>query len=147
MVFSHMARAFLRPPTRVAPVQLGHRHGAVRVDAGSEFYRLSLAVDQLAFWAVTIGANIAQSPQELTDALGVTSVFDLGRMQKELILGAHYVGQEALIRFYVLQSWSCLLLSRFLSRFTSGGFAKTADWSGRVRGMTLTRTTRGRARR
>ena len=58
--------------------------------------------DQLAFWAVTIGANIAQSPQELTDAFGVTHYFDPGRMQKELLLGAHYVGQEALIRFYVL---------------------------------------------
>ncbi len=58
--------------------------------------------DQLAYWAVTIGANIAQSPKELTDALGVTAVFDIGRFQKELLLGAHYVGQEALIRFYVL---------------------------------------------
>ena len=58
--------------------------------------------DQLAFWAVTIGANIAQSPQELTDVLGITSWFDVGRMQKEILLGAHNVGQEALIRFYVL---------------------------------------------
>ena len=58
--------------------------------------------DQLAFWAVTIGANIAQSPQELTDVLGITSWFDVGRMQKELLLGAHHVGQEARIRFYVL---------------------------------------------
>ena len=58
--------------------------------------------DQLAYWAITIGANIAQSPQEITDALGVTRFFDVGGFQKELLLGAHYVGQEALIRFYVL---------------------------------------------
>ena len=58
--------------------------------------------DQLAFWAITIGANIAQSPREVTDALGMTGYFDPGGFQKELLLGAHYVGQEALIRFYVL---------------------------------------------
>ena len=58
--------------------------------------------DQLAYWAITIGANIAQSPRELTDAFGVTGIFDIGGMQKELLLGAHQVGQEALIRFYVL---------------------------------------------
>jgi len=58
--------------------------------------------DQLAYWAITIGANIAQSPQEITDAMGITVWFDPGGFQKELLLGAHYVGQEALIRFYVL---------------------------------------------
>jgi cytochrome b-561 len=58
--------------------------------------------DQLAYWAITIGSNIAQSPREVTDALGITQYFDLGGFQKELLLGAHYVGQEALIRFYVL---------------------------------------------
>ncbi|MDP6153123.1 MAG: cytochrome b N-terminal domain-containing protein [Phycisphaeraceae bacterium] len=58
--------------------------------------------DQLAFWAITIGANIAQSPREVTDAMGITPYFDIGGFQKELLLGAHYVGQEALIRFYVL---------------------------------------------
>jgi quinol-cytochrome oxidoreductase complex cytochrome b subunit len=58
--------------------------------------------DQLAFWAITIGSNIAQSPRELTDALGVTQYLDIGGLMKALLLGAHYVGQEALIRFYVL---------------------------------------------
>jgi quinol-cytochrome oxidoreductase complex cytochrome b subunit len=58
--------------------------------------------DQLAFWAITIGANIAQSPREVTDVLGMTQYFDPGGMQKELLLGSHYVGQEALTRFYVL---------------------------------------------
>jgi quinol-cytochrome oxidoreductase complex cytochrome b subunit len=58
--------------------------------------------DQLAFWAVTIGSNIAASPRELTDALHITGAFDPGGFQKELLLGATQVGQEALIRFYVL---------------------------------------------
>lgn len=58
--------------------------------------------DQLAYWAVTIGANIAASPSELTDALGLTQYFDVGALSKEMLLGASTVGQEALNRFYVL---------------------------------------------
>jgi cytochrome b-561 len=58
--------------------------------------------DQLAYWAITIGANIAGSPTELTDALGVTGVFDPGSMMKHLLIGGNTVGQEALIRFYLL---------------------------------------------
>ncbi len=53
-------------------------------------------------WDQTIGSNIAQSPRELTDALGVTSRFDPGAFQKRLLLGADFVGEDALIRFYVL---------------------------------------------
>ncbi|MFQ5507234.1 MAG: cytochrome b N-terminal domain-containing protein, partial [Planctomycetota bacterium] len=69
---------------------------------GLSFTGYLLPWDQLAFWAVTIGSNIAQSPRELTDALGLTAVMDIGGMQKHLLLGAGSVGQEALIRFYVL---------------------------------------------
>ena len=58
--------------------------------------------DQLAFWAVTIGSAIAGSPSELTDALGITEYFDLGGFIRELLLGAHFIGEEALIRFYTL---------------------------------------------
>ena len=58
--------------------------------------------DQLAYWAVTIGANIAASPRELTDALGMTEVFDVGGLQKILLIGGETVGQEALTRFYLL---------------------------------------------
>ncbi len=43
--------------------------------------------DQLAYWALVIGANIAQSPKEITDILGVTGFFDIGGFQKELLLG------------------------------------------------------------
>ncbi|MFQ5637498.1 MAG: cytochrome b N-terminal domain-containing protein [bacterium] len=58
--------------------------------------------DQLAYWAVTIGANIAASPQELTDALGITKYFDVGALQKQILIGGNSVGQEALTRFYLL---------------------------------------------
>ncbi len=58
--------------------------------------------DQLAFWAVTIGSEIAESPRELTDALGVTSWLDVGGLIKRLLLGSNEVGDEALIRFYML---------------------------------------------
>ncbi|MFQ5677703.1 MAG: cytochrome b N-terminal domain-containing protein, partial [bacterium] len=58
--------------------------------------------DQLAYWAVTIGANIAASPQELTDALGITGSFDIGAFQKQILIGGNSVGQEALTRFYLL---------------------------------------------
>lgn len=102
-VILHMARAFYtsayKPPRQFNWV-IGM--GLFVLTLGLSFTGYLLPWDQLAFWAVTIGANIAQSPQELTDALGVTQIFDPGGMQKELLLGAHYVGQEALIRFYVL---------------------------------------------
>ncbi|MFQ5490254.1 MAG: cytochrome b N-terminal domain-containing protein [Phycisphaerae bacterium] len=108
LVILHMARAFYTAAYK------GHRQfnwvvGMLLfvLTLGLSFTGYLLPWDQLAFWAVTIGANIAQSPQELTDALGITQFFDVGRMQKELLLGAHYVGQEALIRFYVLH---CMVL-------------------------------------
>jgi quinol-cytochrome oxidoreductase complex cytochrome b subunit len=58
--------------------------------------------DQLAFWAVTIGSNIAASARELTDALGMTHLFDPGGFVKKLLIGDEVVGQEALTRFYML---------------------------------------------
>lgn len=102
-VFLHMARAFYTSAYK-KPRQFNWvvGMGLFVLTLGLSFTGYLLPWDQLAFWAVTIGANIAQSPRELTDALGITSVIDVGGMQKELLLGAHYVGQEALIRFYVL---------------------------------------------
>ncbi len=58
--------------------------------------------DQLAYWAVTIGANIAASPRELTDAVNLTQYFDIGALLKQLLIGGNSVGQEALTRFYLL---------------------------------------------
>jgi quinol-cytochrome oxidoreductase complex cytochrome b subunit len=102
-VILHMARVFYTAAYKA------HREfnwvigmGLFVVTLFLSFTGYLLPWDQLAFWAVTIGSNIAQSPREITDALGITSWFDVGGFQKELLLGAHYVGQEALIRFYVL---------------------------------------------
>ncbi|MDA0321638.1 MAG: cytochrome b N-terminal domain-containing protein [Verrucomicrobia bacterium] len=69
---------------------------------GLSFTGYLLPWDQLAYWAVTIGANIAASPNELIDALGLPPVFRVGTLQKELLLGSSSIGEDALIRFYVL---------------------------------------------
>jgi quinol-cytochrome oxidoreductase complex cytochrome b subunit len=58
--------------------------------------------DQLAFWAVTIGSNIAGSIHELTDLLGITHVIDAGGFLKKLLIGDIAVGQPALTRFFAL---------------------------------------------
>ncbi len=130
-VILHMARAFYtsayKPPRQFNWV-IGMALFAVTL--GLSFTGYLLPWDQLAFWAVTIGANIAQSPQELTDAIGITQYFDPGRMQKELLLGAHYVGQEALIRFYVLHVMvlpivTSILIAVHMWRIRKdGGFAR-----------------------
>ena len=58
--------------------------------------------DQLAFWAVTIASNIVASTRELTDLVGITAVVDPGGFVRRLLLGSDSVGQDALIRFYLL---------------------------------------------
>lgn len=58
--------------------------------------------DQLAYWAVTIGSNIAASFRELTDILGITQVLDIGGFIKKLLIGDETVGQAALSRFFML---------------------------------------------
>lgn len=88
--------------------------------------------DQLAFWAVTIGSEIAQSPRELTDALGITSWFDPGGSIKHLLLGSNHVGQEALSRFYLLHVMvlplimTVLLAVHFWRIRKDGGLAGTS---------------------
>ncbi len=75
--------------------------------------------DQLAYWAITIGANIAASPREITDALGITKFLDIGGLQKTILLGGTEVGADALIRFYVLH---CIVLPLFLVIFIAVHF-------------------------
>jgi len=58
--------------------------------------------DQLSYWAVTIGSNIAASARELTDLLGITSWFDIGGFFKKLLIGDETVGQPALTRFFMM---------------------------------------------
>ena len=68
----------------------------------SNFSGYLLPWDQLAYWAVTIGSNIAASARELTDLLGITNLFDPGGFLKKLLIGGEAVGQPALSRFFGL---------------------------------------------
>jgi quinol-cytochrome oxidoreductase complex cytochrome b subunit len=102
-VLLHMARVFYTSAYR-HPREFNWLIGLglLVVTLGLSFTGYLLPWDQLAYWAITIGANIAQSPRELTDAVGITQWFDPGGLQRELLLGSDIVGEEALIRFYVL---------------------------------------------
>ncbi|HXI02817.1 MAG TPA: cytochrome b N-terminal domain-containing protein [Candidatus Saccharimonadales bacterium] len=102
-VFLHMARVFYtasykRPREFNWLIGLGLLVATLALS----FTGYLLPYDQLAYWAITIGSNIANSPRELTDVLGITKWFDPGGFQRRLLLGANYVGEDALIRFYVL---------------------------------------------
>lgn len=68
----------------------------------SNFSGYLLPWDQLAYWAVTIGSNIAASARELTDLIGITGVIDPGGFLKKLLIGGKTVGQPALSRFFAL---------------------------------------------
>jgi quinol-cytochrome oxidoreductase complex cytochrome b subunit len=103
------------------------------VTLGLSFTGYLLPWDQLAYWAITIGTNIAQSPREITDALGITEYFDPGGLQRLLLLGSDTVGAEALIRFYLLHVMllplvlAALLAVHFWRVRKDGGLARPAD--------------------
>jgi quinol-cytochrome oxidoreductase complex cytochrome b subunit len=102
-VLLHMARVFYTAAYR-KPREFNWVVGMflLVVTLGLAFTGYLLPWDQLAYWAITIGANIAQSPREVTDALEITRWLDPGGLQKVLLLGSEEVGAEALIRFYLL---------------------------------------------
>jgi quinol-cytochrome oxidoreductase complex cytochrome b subunit len=64
--------------------------GLFLITLGLSFTGYLLPWDQLAFWAITVGANIASYAPIV------------GSKLKYLLLGGNVVGQEALIRFYAL---------------------------------------------
>jgi quinol-cytochrome oxidoreductase complex cytochrome b subunit len=107
-VLLHMARVFYTAAYR-RPREFNWVLGMLLlvVTLGLAFTGYLLPWDQLAYWATQIGANIAQSPRELTDALNVTEYLDIGGTQKLLLLGAEEVGAESLIRFYL---WHVMIL-------------------------------------
>jgi quinol-cytochrome oxidoreductase complex cytochrome b subunit len=102
-VFLHMARVFYTASYK-KPREFNWLIGLALLvlTLALSFTGYLLPYDQLAYWAITIGSNIANSPRELTDALGISQWFDPGGFQKRLLLGANYVGEDALIRFYIL---------------------------------------------
>ncbi len=58
--------------------------------------------DQLAYWALTIGTNIAGSPNELASGLDLPRAYYFGAVVKGLLLGSSEPGQHSLIPFYTL---------------------------------------------
>jgi quinol-cytochrome oxidoreductase complex cytochrome b subunit len=138
-VILHMARAFYTAAYR-APREFNWLIGMALlvVTLALSFTGYLLPWDQLAYWAITIGANIAQSPREVTDALGVTAYFDPGGVQRQLLLGSDTVGEEALIRFYLLHVMllplvaGALMAVHFWRIRKDGGLAKPADVDRRV---------------
>jgi quinol-cytochrome oxidoreductase complex cytochrome b subunit len=89
--------------------------------------------DQVAYWAIVICSNIAQSPREITDALNITGFFDPGGVTKTILLGSNTIGEDSLIRFNMLH---CILLPAILAGFLclhfwrirkDGGLARPDD--------------------
>jgi quinol-cytochrome oxidoreductase complex cytochrome b subunit len=138
-VILHMARAFYTAAYR-APREFNWLIGLALLvtTLGLSFTGYLLPWDQLAYWAITIGANIAQSPREITDALDLTAVFDPGAFQRMLLLGSDVVGEEALIRFYLLHvmllplAAAALMAVHFWRVRKDGGLTKPADANRRV---------------
>lgn len=133
-VILHMARAFYTAAYR-RPREYNWLMGIglLVVTLGLSFTGYLLPWDQLAYWAITIGANIAQSPREVTDALGITEYFDPGGFQRMLLLGSDQVGAEALIRFYLLHVMllplvlAALMGVHFWRIRKDGGMVRPAD--------------------
>ena len=138
-VLAHMARAFYTAAYR-APREWNWVMGMslLVVTLGLSFTGYLLPWDQLAYWAITIGANIAQSPREVTDALGVTAWFDPGGLQKFILLGSEEIGEEALIRFYLLHvmilplALGVLMGVHFWRIRKDGGLARPHDAEARL---------------
>ena len=138
-VIIHMARAFYTASYR-KPREFNWfiGWGLLVTTLGLSFTGYLLPWDQLAYWAITIGANIAQSPREITDALGITAWADIGGLQREILLGSDKVGEEALIRFYLLHvmilplTLVMLMAVHFWRIRKDGGLAKPADADERV---------------
>ena len=138
-VLAHMARVFFTAAYR-RPREFNWLVGMALLvtTLGLSFSGYLLPWDQLAYWAITIGANIAQSPREITDALNVTASFDPGGLEKVLLLGSDEVGEEALIRFYLFHVMLlplilvALLAVHFWRVRKDGGLARPADADARL---------------
>ncbi len=102
----------------------------------SNFSGYLLPWDQLAYWAVTIGSNIAASAREVTDLLGITGVIDPGGFLKKLLIGGETVGQPALSRFFALHviflplTMLVLMGVHFWRIRKDGGLSRPVHYSG-----------------
>jgi len=97
--------------------------GLFLLTLGLSFTGYLLPWDQLAFWAITVGTNIASYAPYIGPGL------------KYLMLGGNVVGQEALIRFYalhviVLPAFAVLLIAIHLWRVRKDGGLSRPDEAG-----------------
>jgi cytochrome b-561 len=95
-VFLHLCRVFFTGAYK-APRQFNWVVGVVLLvlTLALSFTGYLLPWDQLSFWAITVGTNIAAYAPAVGDGL------------KYLLLGGHVIGPGALLRFYVLH---CVIL-------------------------------------
>jgi quinol-cytochrome oxidoreductase complex cytochrome b subunit len=117
VVFIHMIRVFYAGAYR-APRQFNWVVGVglLLLTLLLSFTGYLLPWDQLAFWAITVGTNIA----------GYVPL--LGDGARQILLGGREVGGDALLRFYVLHiyvlpAFVVLLLSVHIWRVRKDGFA------------------------
>jgi len=91
LVFLHVCRVYFTGAYK-APRQFNWVVGVVLfiLTLGLSFTGYLLPWDQLSFWAITVGSNIAGYAPWIGDDL------------KYLLLGGHIIGSGALLRFYVL---------------------------------------------
>jgi quinol-cytochrome oxidoreductase complex cytochrome b subunit len=96
VVFLHMCRVFFTGAYK-APRQFNWVVGVglLVLTLVLSFTGYLLPWDQLSFWAITVGANIAAYAPVVGDSV------------KYLLLGGHVIGSGALLRFYVLH---CVIL-------------------------------------
>jgi len=115
--FLHLLRVFYagayKPPRQFNWV-IGV--GLLVLTLGLSFTGYLLPWDQLAFWAITVGTNVA----------GYTPI--LGDSARQMLLGGPEVGGDALLRFYVLHIYLLpallvLLLAVHVWRVRKDGFA------------------------
>lgn len=102
VVFFHMCRVFYTGAYK-APREFNWVIGVILMvlTLVLGFTGYLLPWDQLAFWAITVGAGIAGKANWVSDHMGMPQIA-LGDKMRWALLGADTVGQEALIRFYVL---------------------------------------------
>jgi len=110
VVFFHMCRVFYTGAYK-APREFNWVVGVILMVLTLilGFTGYLLPWDQLAFWAITVGAGIAGKANWISDHLNALphpanapTVPPLGDLTRWALLGSDTVGQEALIRFYVL---------------------------------------------
>ncbi len=110
VVFFHMCRVFYTGAYK-APREFNWVIGVILMvlTLVLGFTGYLLPWDQLAFWAITVGAGIAGKANWISDHLNLLPhpafappVPPIGDLTRRGLLAADTVGQEALIRFYVL---------------------------------------------